>query len=285
MSQPKQVSSVANKFPTFDMEGHRGARGLMPENTIPGMLKALELGVTTLEMDTHITKDKKVVLSHDPYINPAHDLLPDGTEIPFMHRRKYVLYQMEYDSIRQFDAGSKYYDKFPQQQKLETHKPLLSEVIDSVQAYLQEHQLPQVYYNIETKSKPSGDGKLHPEPAEFVDLLMTVLEEKQLLPWVIIQSFDARTLQVLHGKWPTVKTSLLVENRKGLEKNLEALGFIPDIYSPNHKLVTQKLVRVCHERGIKVIPWTVNELEQMRRLKQKGVDGIITDYPHLFQEL
>ncbi|MHC2990548.1 glycerophosphodiester phosphodiesterase [Pontibacter sp. HJ8] len=273
------------QFPAFDTEGHRGARGLMPENTIPAMHKALELGITTLEMDAHITKDGQVVLSHDPYINPEHDLLPDGSEIPATDKKKYVLYEMEYESIRAFDAGSKFYDKFPQQQKLKTYKPLLSEVIDSVQAYLQANNLPQVYYNIETKSKPTGDGKLHPAPGEFVDLLLEVLEQKKITPWVIIQSFDVRTLQALHAKHPGIKTSLLVENLKGLDANLEALGFKPTIYSPNHKLATRKLIKACHQRGIKVIPWTVNELDQMKSLKRKGVDGIISDYPNLYREL
>jgi glycerophosphoryl diester phosphodiesterase len=286
---PKEPTSLpaplSGHFPAFDLEGHRGARGLMPENTVPAMRKALELGVTTLEMDTHITRDKQVVLSHDPYINPEHDLLPDGSEIPLSHKRKYVLYQLDYDSIMTFDAGSKFYDKFPQQEKINTHKPLLSEVIDSVQSYLKEHQLPQVYYNIETKSKPSGDGKLHPGPEEFVDLLMGVIEAKGIAEWVIVQSFDVRTLQVLRKNHPQVKTSLLVENLRGLDNNLNKLGFIPEVYSPYYKLVTPRLLKRSHELGMKVVPWTVNDLEEMRRLKQMGVDGLISDYPNLYKEL
>lgn len=280
-----ETNSTNQKLPTFDLEGHRGARGLMPENTIPGMLKALELGVTTLEMDTHISKDGQVLLSHDPYINPEHDLLPDGREIPAADKMKYVLYQLDYETIRAFDAGSKFYDKFPQQEKIKTYKPLLSELIDTVQAYLQKHDLPQVYYNIETKSKPSGDGKLHPEPTKFVDLLMSVIQEKGIADWVIIQSFDVRTLQVLHDKYPQVKTSLLIENLKSFDKNIEALGFVPDIYSPYYKLVTPKLVEQCHSRDMKLIPWTINELDEMKRLKKMGVDGLISDYPNLYLEL
>lgn len=278
------ANSLEN-FPAFDLEGHRGARGLMPENTIPAMLKALQLGVTTLEMDVHVSRDKQVLLSHDPYINPEHDLLPDGGEIPRAHNRKYVLYQMDYDAIRSFDAGLKFYDKFPQQQKLPAYKPLLSELIDSVQAYLQANELPLVYYNIETKSKPAGDGKRHPAPEEFVQLLMEVIEEKGITDWVIIQSFDVRTLQVLRKKYPHVKASLLVENLRGLNHNLSKLGFIPEVYSPYYKLVTPKLLKSCHAQGIKVVPWTVNELEEMKRLKQLGVDGLISDYPNLYREL
>ncbi|WP_250429982.1 glycerophosphodiester phosphodiesterase family protein [Pontibacter ruber] len=285
MAQTPAFKKDLPQLPTFDTEGHRGARGLLPENTIPAMIKALELGVTTLEMDTHITKDGQVILSHDPYINREHELLPNGHEITVKDKKKYVLYQLDYDKVKAFDAGSKQHPKFPDQQTLATYKPLLSEVIDSVQAYIKKHQLPQVFYNIETKTKPSTDGKYHPEPKQFIKLLMDVLEEKEIRQWVIIQSFDVRTLQVLHDKYPHMRTSLLVENLKGLERNLQSLGFNPDIYSPYYKLVIPKLIENCHCLGIKVIPWTVNNLEEMKQLKAAGVDGLISDYPNLFKEL
>jgi glycerophosphoryl diester phosphodiesterase len=284
MSQ-KPVSTTKPPLPEFDLEGHRGARGLLPENTVPAMLKALELGVTTLEMDVHISQDGQVFLSHDPYMNREHELLPSGEEIPAADAKKFVHYQMPYSQIRSFDVGSKYFDKFPEQQLMKVHKPLLAEVIDSAQAYLQKHGLPQVFYNIETKSKPSGDGKYHPAPEEFVDRVMAVIQEKNMQPYVIIQSFDPRTLQVLRRKYPDVKTSLLVENLKGLDANLKGLGFTPDIYSPYHKLVTPALVEATQKRGIKLVPWTVNDLKEMQRLKQLGVDGVISDYPNLFREL
>jgi glycerophosphoryl diester phosphodiesterase len=279
---PTQTSA---DLPAFDTQGHRGARGLMPENTVPAMLLALELGVTTLEMDAHISKDGQVLLSHDPYINPAHELLPDGSEIPAADAKKYVLYEMNYSDIRAFDVGSKRYSNFPEQQLMKAHKPLLSEVIDSAQAYIKKHQLPQAFYNIETKSKAKTDGTYHPAPEEFVQRLMDIIEEKQLKPWVIIQSFDVRTLQVLHAKYPEVKTALLVENMNSLEANLKKLGFTPTIYSPAHMLVTAALVEAAHKRGMKVVPWTVNSLDRIKALKHSGVDGIISDYPNLFKSM
>ncbi|WP_046312447.1 glycerophosphodiester phosphodiesterase [Pontibacter korlensis] len=282
-NKPTQQSSVA--LPAFDKEGHRGARGLLPENTVPAMLKALDSGVTTLEMDAHISQDGQVLLSHDPFINPEHELLPSGAEIPAADAKKYVLYQMPYSQIRTFDVGSKYYSKFPEQQLMKAYKPLLSEVIDSAQAYIKEKGLAQVFYNIETKSKPSGDGIYHPAPEEFIDKLVAVIDEKGIRPYVIIQSFDPRTLKVLHQKHPDIKTALLVENLKGLEKNLEQLGFTPTIYSPYFKLVTPSLIKATHEQGMKLVPWTVNDLKEMQRLKQLGVDGIISDYPNLFSQL
>ncbi|MCC9136905.1 glycerophosphodiester phosphodiesterase family protein [Pontibacter silvestris] len=272
-------------LPAFDTEGHRGARGLMPENTVPAMRKALELGVTTLEMDAHVTKDGQVILSHDPYINRAYSLTPTGDEIPKADKEKYVLYQMNYSDIQKFDVGSKPYNNFPQQQKLKAYKPLLSEVIDSAQAYIKEHNLPQPFYNIETKSKPTGDGKFHPAPNAYVKQVMDVVEQKNVTPYVIIQSFDPRTLQELHKRYPGIKSSLLVENTNSLEANLQKLGFTPTVYSPYYKLVNADLLKKCHDKGIKVVPWTVNDLEEMKRLKQLGVDGIISDYPNLFKKL
>ena len=278
-------ASATVQLPAFDLEGHRGARGLMPENTIPAMLKALELGVTTLEMDAHISKDGQVVLSHDPYFNRDHELLPDGDRIPETEAKQHILYQLDYAAIKKYDVGSRFYKKFPEQQLQKTYKPLLSEVIDTVQAYISKHHIPQVFYNIETKSKPSGDGVYHPKPEEFVDKLMEVILEKGIAPYVIIQSFDVRTLQVLKQKYPEIKTSLLVENLRSLDKNLDKLGFVPDIYSPYYKLVTPSLLQKAHELNMKVIPWTVNTLEEMQALKAMGVDGIITDYPNLFKDL
>ncbi|MBB6612834.1 glycerophosphodiester phosphodiesterase [Pontibacter sp. Tf4] len=272
-------------LPAFDTEGHRGARGLMPENTIPAMMKALQLGVTTLEMDTHITKDGKVVVTHDPYINYLYARTPDGKDIPKSDEKKYPVYQLNYDQVRQFEMGTKFYDKYPQQQKLKTYIPLLSELIDSVQTHLKENNLPQVFYNIETKSVADGDNVIHPEPEVFTTKLVEVLEAKNLAEWVIVQSFDPRNLQVLHQKYPHIKASLLVSNKDSFEENLERLGFTPDVYSPNYKLVTPELLAKAHAKNIKVIPWTVNELEDIKRLKAMGVDGIISDYPNLFNEL
>src|SRR5690606_10507427 len=157
---------------------------------------AIDLGVTTLEMDANITQDGQVILSHDPYINRLFALRPDGTEIPKAEDKKLLVYQMEYAEIKKYDVGSKYYSAFPQQKIMKVCKPLLSDVIDSVQGYLKATGKPQVFYNIETKSKVSGDNISNPEPEVFITLMMDVIENKKNAPWVIIQSFDVRTLQV-----------------------------------------------------------------------------------------
>jgi glycerophosphoryl diester phosphodiesterase len=274
------VNQVAS-FPPFSSEAHRGGRGLMPENTIPAMKSAIDLGVTTIEMDTHISKDGKVFLSHDHYINPLFILDPTGKEIPETDDKKYPLYQMNYSDIRKYDAGTKTNSKFPEQRKLKTYIPLLSELIDSVQNHIKTTGKRQIFYNIETKCSASGDNILHPEPEKFTDLLVEVLESKKIIPWVVIQSFDVRTLQVINRKYPNIKTSLLIENKKTLEDNLKILGFKPFIISPNYKLINAEYIKKCHDQGIKVIAWTVNTKEEIHKFKEMGVDGIISDYPNL----
>lgn len=267
-------------FPEFSYEGHRGARGLYPENTILGMYKALDLGVTTLEMDAHITQDHQVVLSHDAYLNPKFVRKPNGEDIT---ERDHIVYQMTYDSLRLFDTGSKDHIDFPQQVSAKEYIPLLSELIVAVESYATHKGIPLPYYNIETKSNAKHDGKHHPDPKTFVDLLVDVITRKGILERTVIQSFDPRTLQVLHRDYPHIRTSYLVSNKdKTVEQNIKDLGFVPFIYSPNFKLVDAALVKACHDRNMKVIPWTANTTEEVQRLKSLNVDGIISDYPNLF---
>ncbi|HRG88226.1 MAG TPA: glycerophosphodiester phosphodiesterase family protein [Chitinophagales bacterium] len=257
---------------SFDIEGHRGARGLYPENTIAGFIEALKLGVNTLEMDVVISKDGQVVLSHDPTINcEICDYCGDGKE-----KR---IYQLDYNTIKTIDCGSKGNSKFPEQKKMYAVKPLLTDVIDSVEAFIRRSNLTPVYYNIETKSTPVGDGTEHPAPDVFAKMLYDVLKQKGILNRSIVQSFDPRTLQAIHKTDATVTTALLVFNADGFTKNIKRLGFTPAIYSPNYLLVNSKLVKACHAKSIKIIPWTVNDEDKMKKMKELGVDGIISDYP------
>ncbi|QNH63462.1 glycerophosphodiester phosphodiesterase family protein [Hymenobacter sediminicola] len=274
--------STAAQPGTFDRQGHRGCRGLMPENTIPAMRKAQDLGVTTLEMDLGISQDKQVLLSHDPFMNADFVLRPDGRRITQAEEKQLRLYALPYAEIRRYDVGSLGHPKFPRQQKLRTYKPLLAEVIDSAEAYATLKKLPAPRYNLETKLSPAGDEVLHPAPEEFVRLLLPVLVAKGVLDRVTIQSFDPRTLEAVHRLYPALRTALLVENQQGLAKNLARLSFRPTIYSPAYLLVTPDLVAECHRQRIQVIPWTVNSADAIERLTKLQVDGIITDYPDLF---
>jgi glycerophosphoryl diester phosphodiesterase len=275
------------QLPSFDLQGHRGCRGLMPENTIPAMMKALDLGVTTLEMDVVITKDSQVILSHDPYFNHEITTKPDGSLVSEKEEKELNIYKMTYNEVLQFDVGMRRHPRFPEQQKIKATKPLLNTVIDSVENYITSKGIDPIFYNIETKCTPYTDRLYHPEPFQFIELLMEIINEKKLHKRVIIQSFDIRTLQYLHEHYPAIKTSLLIEDfdKRGVKDHLRVLGFLPDIYSPHYSLVSDSLVNHCHEKSVKVIPWTVNELDTMVKLKAIGVDGIISDYRNLFKEL
>jgi glycerophosphoryl diester phosphodiesterase len=270
----------------FDKQGHRGCRGLMPENTVPAMLMALGMGVTTLEMDVVITKDKKVILSHEPWFEKDITTKPDGTYMGEREERKFNIYWMTYEQTKTFDVGMKPHPRFPNQQKMKVTKPLLADLIDSVRKDMMTRRRPFPYYNIETKTNPEFDGVFHPRPEEFVELLMGVIKEKAIEEYVIIQSFDFRTLQYLHQKYPEIKTAMLIEDfdKRTLDEQVKALGFVPTIYSPGQKLVNAKLIVDCHKKNMKVIPWTVNDKPGIDELKKMGVDGIITDYPNLFNE-
>lgn len=273
-------------FPEFFKEGHRGTRGLMPENTIPSMKKAIEDGANIIEVDVQISQDKQVIVTHDPHINRGISLLPDGSEIPEEDKFKYALYQMPYDSIRKFDVGSKTVQGFPQQQKLKVHIPTLGELIDSVEQFARDKGHAPVIYNIEVKARTDQDGILQPAPAEFIDLVMAVVNARDLGNRFYVQSFDIRQIQEVRKRYPGVATGFLTGNHEAtLEQNLPAIGFIPEIYSPQFQMATPELVRKVQEKGMKFVPWTVNTVEDMKKLKAMGVDGIITDYPVYFAEL
>jgi len=268
----------------FDKEGHRGCTGLMPENTIPAYLKAIDLGVTTLEMDAVITKDSQVVMSHEPFFNHEITTKPDGSYVTEAEEKSLNIYQMTYEEVKTYDVGMKPNPRFPQQQKLHAVKPLLTVVIDSVKTYAAKNNKQPLQYNIETKCTPATDNIYHPTPDKFVELLMTIIKEKKIEDKVIIQSFDIRSLQYLHQHYLAIKTALLIEetDKKTFALQLKDLGFIPTIYSPAYQLVTALLVKQCHDTGIKLIPWTVDDKQEIDRLKNLGADGIITDYPNLF---
>lgn len=271
--------SKEKKIITIDLQGNRGCRGLLPENSIPAMIKAVELGVNSLSMDVVVSKDKQVLLSYEPYLSHDICLTEQGTEISSDDEHLFNLQKMDYAEIRKCDCGSLFNKKFPDQQKINVYKPLLSEVIDSVEKYISEHSLPAVHYNIHIKSSPETDGTFTPRVAEFTERVMDILKEKAITEKVIIQSSDYRPLQTIRKKYPDIKLSLLVENRSGPEKNIEKLGFFPDIYSPLHLFVNEDLMKFAAENNFKVIPWPVNEKEEILSVLKLGVDGIITDYP------
>lgn len=270
----------------FDVQGHRGCRGLMPENTIPAMIKALDLGVTTLEMDVVITKDNKVILSHEPFFNHDITTRPDGSFVSQEAEKSLNIFEMNYEEVRRYDVGLKVYPRFAQQEKIAVTKPLLSDVFNAVMEYMKTRRRRMPEFNIETKTTPATDNIFHPAPGVFVNLLMEQILQNGVQDRVTIQSFDIRTLQYLHKKYPEIKTALLVSlgNKFSFRKQLNDLGFLPSVYSPDYRLVTDKLIANCHEQNIRIIPWSVNNKKEMDRLRTLGVDGFITDYPNLLKD-
>src|ERR1041384_7774309 len=271
--------------PKFDVQGHRGCRGLMPENTIPAFLYAVDLGVTTLEMDLAVTKDKQLVVSHEGWMSAAIALDSLGKAIKEKDEKKHNIYKMNYNDVAKYDVGSKPNERFPEQKKMKVSKPLLKDVIISVEDYIKGHALYEVDYNIEIKAEPSTDDKFHPKVKEFSELVFNVIDE--YLPWdrVVIQSFDFRVLKYWHENHPGVRLAALVENLNTIDENLKELGFTPSIYSPEYHLLSKEEIRHCHEKKMRVIPWTVNDAKEMEELKSWGVDGLITDYPDRAKEL
>ncbi|MEZ4772081.1 MAG: glycerophosphodiester phosphodiesterase family protein [Bacteroidia bacterium] len=264
---------------TLDIQGHRGCRGLMPENTIPGFLRAIDLGVNTLEMDAVITKDGQVVLSHEPFFNHEISLKPNGEEILEEEERSHNIFEMTWEEVQLYDCGTKIHPRFPNQQKMAVSKPLLKDVITAAENYARGKGVAPLMYNIETKCTPATDNIFHPEPEVFARLLMEVVNEGGIAERATIQSFDVRTLQIIHRDFPNQSLALLVENKETPEWNLSQLGFVPTIYSPDFLLVDDNLMDFVHEKGMKIIPWTLNENPDIQRMLDIGVDGIISDYP------
>jgi len=266
-------------IPKFDIQGHRGARGLMPENTIPAFLVALDSGVNTIELDLAVTKDGQLVVSHDPWMSASICTDPTGKSFDEKSSMKFNIYKMTYAQVKEWDCGSRGNVNFPEQVKMSITKPLLSDVIVAVENHIKSFTRYEVDYSIEIKSLPEGDNKFHPKPEAFSDLVFSLIDQYLPLDRVVIQSFDFRVLKYWHEKYPEVRLAALVENKKSVTDNMDDLGFTPSIYSPYFKLLTKADVTELHRKKIRVIPWTVNEPADMLSLKGMNIDGFITDYP------
>ena len=294
LSYLKEPEVIAlEELTAFDLQGHRGCRGLYPENTLQAMVHAVNLGVTTLEMDVVITTDRKVVLSHEPWLNATICLDPEGNPIPKAEEKTWNIYAMTYDSLTRCDCGSLQHPQFSQQTKEEAVKPLLLDVIQQVEAYTKEHGKASVKYSIEIKSSRAGDNMYHPTPNEFVDEVYRVLDQvldSNAMRRISFQSYDLRVLRAirkgqLEGLYSKDLSIVLLDGENGNLKEIIAdLGFVPDVYSPIYNLVYSSRIEDAHAAGVLVIPYTVNKVEDMKRLVEMGVDGIITDYPNRFFE-
>lgn len=264
----------------FDWQGHRGARGLVSENTISSFIKALEYpSITTLELDVVISKDSQVVVSHEPWMSHQICNKPNGRPVSEDEEERYHIWEMNYSQIKQFDCGSRGNEKFPSQEKVKAYKPLLRDVVYAVDNYCKANGRTLPNFNIEIKNREEWIMKKTPVTFVFASILLKEIETLKIQERSCIQSFDRKSLISVKRINPNITTAFLVEAAKGVMANITSLGYKPEIYSPYYKMVTKNVVDQAHKMGMKVIPWTVNEEASMKALIQMGVDGIITDYP------
>jgi glycerophosphoryl diester phosphodiesterase len=254
-----------------EVHGHRGARAVRPENTLPAFQYALEVGVDVLELDLHVTKDRELVLSHNAKIPKDLCLGPGGKPIS----KEPPIYSLTLSEVKEYDCGSLRHSKYPNQVSVpNTPIPTLAELFKLVN----ESNLPsarKVRFNIETKMNPA---RLSPPPEEFVSLVMREIEAFGMIDRVIIQSFDFRTLREVRKTHPQVVISALVEDsRINLIKVAEQLK--PEIISPEWQMLDEDLVARLHSRGVQVAPWTANNAPVWRKLLEWKVDAVITDDP------
>lgn len=266
----------------FDAQGHRGARGEAPENTVPSMLRALDAGMTTLELDLAVTGSGELLLSHEPWMSAAICSHPDGAPVAEDEAERLLIYSMTTAEAQAYDCGRRGHAGFPEQQPQASPKPTLAAVVAAADAHARQAGRPLPYYNVETKSRPDWDGARHPDPDAFAALVIETMDAAGALARTTLQSFDPRTLRAARRIDPRVPLAFLVYEGAPYAApaaSVEALGFAPAIYSPEHTLVTAPSVREARALGMRVVPWTVNETARMRTLVALGVDGLITDYP------
>lgn len=256
----------------------------MPENTVVAFLEALKYPVTTLELDVVISKDGKVIVSHEPWMNHVICTAPDGSDISEAEAKRHNIYTLTLDEIRQYDCGRKGNPEFPRQQKVAATKPTLAEVVSAVKRHCQENERTSPGFNVELKSHASAYGVFMPHPPEFVSLVLAELAFLHIESQTTLQSFDVNVLREIRKQDASIRISYLIESGRNFDDAITTLGFAPQVYSPHHRLVSKGLVSTAHEQEIKVIPWTANETKLFKKLIRLNVDGIITDYPDLIEE-
>ena len=278
------LASSNTGLPTYrpEVHGHRGCRGLLPENTLPAFLHALALGVDVLELDVVISSDRQVVVSHEPWLSAHLGTGPNGEQITPGNERTYNLYQMPYATIRRCLVGELPLPAFPEQQPLPSYRPLLQEVLQAVEHACQLAGRPGVGYSIELKSSPSGDDIYHPTPLPFVELVMAELLAASVQTRATLLSFDTRILQAAWAHSPTQALCLLNESHTPAAVLFEQLGFVPHTYGPDFELLSDEVVQAIQASypGLRLVPWTLNTAADFQRAIAWRVAGITTDYPN-----
>ncbi len=261
--------------------GHRGFRGRWPENTLTGFLEAIKAGATGVELDVVLSKDRQVVVSHEPWMSHKICLVPNKKTITESGEKDHNLYNLTYGQIKQYDCGSKNNPCFPEQVSVSASKPLLREVLQAVEG---KNRLVanQILVIIEVKYSESEKHVFYAPPEEYARVLVNEIREANLpVSHIMVQSFSEEILQEMKKQAPEITLGLLTEEKSDPEKLIQQLGFLPQYFNPKHVLVTEQLLSFCRSQRIKILPWTVNTAPEMRRLIRMGVCGLITDYPDI----
>lgn len=263
------------------IHGHRGCRGLFPENTLPAFLHALQLGVDVLEMDVVLSADKQVVVAHEPWLSAKLGLSPEGLPIDPKNEQAYNLYKLPYAVIRQSLVGTLPHPGFPTQQQVATYRPLLKEVLETAESFCQQASRSPVGYSIEIKSSRETEGRFHPAPLEFAATVLAAIPP-HLLPRTTLLSFDPRVLQKVRQLLPKARVCLLIETPFLPENVFDPLGFIPDAFGPDYTFLDETIfAKVQHlYPQLETVPWTINEPIEIVRFAKMPVNGITTDFPN-----
>ncbi len=262
---------------SFQLHAHRGCPSLVPENTLAGFKKAIACGARILELDVVVSKDGKLIVSHDPYMRAGLCLDPSGMAIPEEEQRQHNIYKMTVDQVKRYDVGSSKSIKFLDQETGPYFKPTFLELATIVAEY------PGVKLNIEVKSEQSWYGGFQPDILTYATIVKKEVEVlSELNVPFIVQSFDVTFLNQLYELDPVIEYGLLVEGKLDVEEHLNQLTFMPSYLNPDHRLINESVLRELKNRGLLVVPWTVNDLMRAHSLKKMGVDGLITDYIQMF---
>jgi len=260
--------------------GHRGCRGLLPENTIASFIEAIKIGVQAIELDIVVSGDNQIVVSHEPFMSQTYCLKPDGSELTNEEDQKHNLFQMTYEEIIQFDCGLKTHPRFPNQKNQKAYKPLLKEVIETCEDFVKKNSHESINHIIEIKSNPIYYNTFYPEPKEYVALVLEAIAEYDFKDRIILKSFDVAVLNEIKKQLPEIKISLLVNREEVISDKLKQLDFKPEILGPYFDLLSKEVVSKYQDEGFKIYTWTLNEHETIKRIKSYKVDGVITDYPN-----
>ncbi len=279
------TEAVKDTAPTFEIQGHRGARGLLPENSIPGFVIAIREGANVLEMDLCVAKDGNLIVSHEPWMSHTICTTPEGNAISESKERQYNLHQMSTGEIQAFDCGMALHPQFPEQRHLPVQKPTLAEVVKVTEEVPLLKSDAKIRYNMEIKHREDLEPEYCPDAVTFAKTVIAEVRRLGIEDRTCIQSFSADVLNAVHQQAPNMTTAWLTDSDGPVTAELAKINFKPSIYSPQWEGIDANDVHDLQQQNIRVIPWTVNEAEDLFAVMQMGVDGIITDYPDRLYKL